>query len=301
MRRLLAVVLVAMLVAACSGEPTVTAEERERVMAALATDVYLAGYETFAEAATVLRTAIDSGCSNQNLDAAFDAWEAASDAWLATSAYRFGPTSTRLVNAVAYPIDADKIDAAAGEVADPAEVAELGSDARGLDAIGYSLRVHGSDACPYLAGAALRVDETAQAILEGWRGDEGYAAELSTDMGSQDGVEMAINELIMAIDDLVFFRLQGGLDAERGEANASAVLRSIASAYRGVDGAGLSSLVAVASEDADQRVTELLDRLETTPPAEAGETATELRTLISTEVASLLSATLLLGDGDGDA
>jgi hypothetical protein len=271
-------------------------------MASLASDVYLPAYEQFEVDAQALSNSVSAACDTGDLGGVRDAWSAASHSWLLTSAFRLGPAGDRRTqNAVTYPADAAKVSEAIQQVTTPEQVADLGSDVKGLEAIGLALENGDREACPYLIGATQLVEDTAAAIVAAWRGDDGYPRDLGTDMGSQDGVEMAINDLKTAVDDLVFFRLAGGLDAPDGETHARAVIESIDRSYRGVDGNGLSSLVASASEAADARMLELLDDLESTPPAESLDVSSELRTLISTEVASLLSATLLLGDGDGDA
>ena len=67
--------------------------------------------------------------------------------------------------------------------------------------------------------------------------------------------------------------------------------------------------MATISSDADERMRSLLEQLATETGAfvagsSAGpalETAREVRVVITSEIASLLAATLLLGDSDGDA
>jgi hypothetical protein len=288
---------------ACDGGPSpATAMDRERVMGALATDVYLPGYRRFAESTSSLVIAIDVGCAAGDLSQAPAVSRETTTAWLETSAYRLGPAADRrLQNAVSYPIDETKVRAVATDVTHPDDVDDLGSDARGLEAIDAVLADHGVEACPYLIGMSTHIDDAARELLDAWEGEDGYAQNLATDIGSQDGVEMAVNELKFAIDDLAFFRLAGGLAEEHGPSDSAAVVESISRSYRGEDGDGLSSLVAAASEEADQRVLDLLQRLEDTPPDQAVAVATELRNVVTTEVASLLSATLLLGDADGDS
>lgn len=321
-RSVIIATIAALVVTSCSDDPgTITADERRQVVAELVESVYVRGYERLRAEADGLAGAIDSMCDGSgSVEAARSAWSSTLDAWLATSAFRFGPArDLRLGNSIVYPIDASKVAEAMDTVSDPAGVAELGSDARGLEAIEMVLFTTESPPahCAYLVGAGAGVAAASADILTGWTAPDGTGAELSTDMGSQDGVEMAVNDLRMSIDDLVFFRLDAGaggeglLQPDRAPGNARHIVDSVRLGYLGANDGGLSGLVSIISPDADERTVALLDELErntaaivpgdASSAAAALETALELRTLISTEIASLLAATLLLGDADGDA
>jgi hypothetical protein len=299
-------VLLAVMSGSCET-PTITGDQRAEAVARLASEVYVPGYQEFERTAQALAEAVGTACADGDDFSAVDTALAETEAaWLATSAFRFGPADEdRLDNDVSYPIDEAKVTEAA-MTSDPATVSSLGSDTRGLDAI--ALILSGDDprqACPYLTGAAGVVVAAAAAIVAAWTGESGFAENISTEMGSQDAVEMAVNGLTVALDDLVFFRLSPDVlaDGQPAWRRAHAVAQSVETAYEG-GSRGLASLVEIVSSGTGERTSELAVTLTAQTGSQSSDaltTATELRRTIATEVSSLLSATLLLGDADGDA
>lgn len=133
---LLILAAVALAASACVGPP-----DRRDILAALADNVFVPAYEEAAGAAQSLATAADRLAGDPapgRLDRARDQWRAASAAWAATAAFRFGPAMDRRSASLIdwWPIDPAAIQDAAAAGASAEDIAERQSAAtRGLYAI----------------------------------------------------------------------------------------------------------------------------------------------------------------------
>ena len=110
-------------------------------LAAVAADVIVPRYETFATEADELVAAVDGLCAAPSpaaLDAAQAQWDATRAAWRQTMAFGFGPVmDLRTMSAVDFGTSAEKVeDVVAGTEPITAEaIGQLGANARGLGAI----------------------------------------------------------------------------------------------------------------------------------------------------------------------
>jgi hypothetical protein len=232
---------------------------------------------------------------------------------MATRAFRFGPVADgRLAPDMDFPLDTAKVQAAADGGVD---ASTLGTDARGLGAIewllfGESPPAPGSPACDYSISAAALIGQTAQTIPAGW---DDYAVELTT-MDSQEAVELAVNGISTALDELVMMRLPDSAEAtpsRRVDRDVAGLYRSIDRSYFGGGSGGIGTLVEAASsgagEDTSSAIRALGDAIpavqsaESAGRAEAMEAAIAARRQVQTVVTSVLSTALLLGDSDGDS
>lgn len=127
---------VALAASACIGPP-----DRRDVLANLADFVFVPAFEEAADAAQALATAANRLADDPapgRLDRARGQWQAASAAWAATAAFRFGPAMDRRSASLVdwWPIDRDAIQDAAAAGASADDIAERQSAAtRGLYAI----------------------------------------------------------------------------------------------------------------------------------------------------------------------
>jgi Imelysin len=333
MRALPLCLAVLLLTAACSAgtDAAPDAEARRGAVDALATGLWAPAHAELASRAVALESAITWACEAEDataLEAVREAWVATSDQWASMRAVRFGPVrDLRLDGTMRFEIDAEKIDRLATELPDVERLRNVGADVKGLDAIEHLLFADApidAASCRYAAGVATLVREAADEMAAAW---EAYPAELA-EMPAQDGIDMAVNELIFALRELEMDHLApaAGLSApddadevegrsRRGARVATALATGARDAYLGMDDGSIAALVIAASAEADGRLRTALDELATildglpdswpdADPAAVGralELAGEARTALATEVASLLGVTISLGDSDGDS
>jgi len=280
------------------------APDRGEVLAGIADDVIVPRLEDLATATEQLSAsatelcAAPAGSTGLTMETKA-AWNAAFESWKRTEAFRFGPAKDlHSIATIAYPIDPTKVDAllAPGGMASPitAEaVAELGADARGLNAIEQVLyavpdgSALGAEQCAYVAAAAADVQTGAEELRDAWTvgvdGDAPFVEQFRDPGGDsmfaseQDVVNALVNGSIAAlttIDDMVLGVASGAtsgtpepLVADPGPAGRASVdvldmLDSVTSVYGTSEGGseggsgGLSVLVAAQSLSNDRRLLE---------------------------------------------
>lgn len=292
--RVTAMLLAVVLLAGCSGDDgtgdAAPEVDRDQIVAALVDDVIVPGYTELASTTDELATATAELCatpSTEAFDAAREAWDRAQGAWSSTAAYRLGPIRPlRLTARIEYPIDIDKIDALAADVADPAPVtpqaiAELGADVRGLDTVQHLLftpsDVGGLSTrqCAYAASAAALAAAAAEELRVAWvdgTDGEAPAAEQMTEPGgdsmwasSTEVLEDVLNSSLAALTTVADMQLGAASGATADPAEPEVVddgaahraladiadeLRSVQAVYGDSSAAapsGLSALVAAAA------------------------------------------------------
>ena len=322
-----------LLIAACSTgtDEAPDTEARREAVEALATGLWAPAHAALAENAGELESAVAAACEAEDaesLEAAREAWIATSDQWAAMRAIRFGPVrDLRLDGTMRFEIDPEKIDRLVTEQPDVERLRNVGSDVKGLDAIEHLLFADApidAASCRYAAGVATLVREAADEMAAAW---ETYPAELA-EMPAQEGLDLAVNELIFALRELEMDHLApaAGMSAPgdsdelegrsvRGARVAAALAAGAGEAYVGPEDGSIATLVNAASAGADGRVSAALDELITIldeapdswsdlEPADVERAlglAGVARTALATEVASLLGVTISLGDSDGDS
>jgi predicted lipoprotein len=171
----------------CSGADDATTTtapvDREDVVARIAEEVIVPGYEQLATTTDALAVATAELCATPEagaFESARDAWDAAQGAWASTAAYRLGPIRPlRLTARIEYPVDVDKIDELAADDAQPAPVtpealAGSGADVRGLNAVQHLLFTPtdvgqlSARQCAYAASAAQLSADGAAELLAAW-------------------------------------------------------------------------------------------------------------------------------------
>lgn len=230
---------------------------------------------------------------------------------------------------------------ASGDPVDHDAVADAGSAARGLYAVEIALFGEGSDAlataegarrCEYVASVAAVADEAAQPVVEQWT--DGDATEQfvdGLDGGPASSVAQLVNEVTqrltelegMGLLDMTKAKTVDDLDPSRVGGPADQRLADRKALMAGISGAigdgstGISALVGAQDADtrdrlvaADERAVAAVDALPDSvgdalddPKAvkEASDAVTELKVLLSTEVASKLGVTITFSDSDGDS
>lgn len=362
-------VTAALLATSCTGDGEEVGgggPDRQEIVTAVAENVIVPGYRELVDATADLTTAVDVLCADPtgaNLQAARRAWDTAMGAWLHTTAFEFGPVrSLRSGAQIAYPVDADKVtelvDPGSTEPLDPAAVADLGADARGLNALQYLLFAPPSASdlterhCTYVTAAAALVQAGAEELLEAWvDGVDGEppALEQFSDPGDDsmwssttEALEDLLNSMLSALAavDRSLGPASGETTAEPEPQEVDAApahralqdmvdqLEGVAAVYGDAGGSpptGISVLVAeAASEDSDTdarirgELSSAVDSIGMVPsplfeldPTEDPEALTSLeaawehtmqvRSLLTTEVSSLLGLTVGFSDSDGDA
>lgn len=332
-RHRLAVVVLAFSIAGCgqSGVPvdsTGTTEDqsvvavRTEVLDDLGLKVVLPGYRSLAESAAVLRSDLEAACASppaEDLEPSRQSWLATTRNWLMIQAYRLGPLQDLdLTSSIFFPIDPDKVDENAG--AGVSDLTSIGSDAKGLEAIGHLLYASNRPeeaACAYLVAMGSRVADAAGTVAAAW--DEhiegGWSATFAT---TQAGIEMLVNDVIASTAEAA--RYLGDPPAEmnlehddgRDFDEIEGRMLGVRDVYRGAGGQGLSRLVQLAFTPTDERMSErleaaltLLAATSSAPTSEEYLTAYEavaaVHRTLTTEIASQLGATLMFGDSDGDS
>jgi hypothetical protein len=205
-------------------------------------------------------------------------------------------------------------------VAGVRDLTAIGSDAKGLGAIGHVL--YATDqldqtACPYLVAMAVRVADAARTVSDAWSEhvEQGLSASFSS---TQAGIEMVVNDAIASVAEAASYlgdppdevapEHSGGRDFEEIEAR----MMGVRDVYLGAGGQGLSRLVQLAFAPTDERMNERLEialgflsASSSDPTAEEYLAAYDLVAAVhrtfTTEIASQLGATLMFGDSDGDS
>ena len=286
--RVVAMLAVVLLFAACAGDDDKGAEpgQRQEVLTSLTTGVMVPAYHEVATRTATLVSSLETACTALGdaaaLAAAQDAWSSARGAWLATRAFRFGPATTlRTMSTIDFPIDGSKIEAllAGSEALTEESVKALGSDQRGLGGIEYVLFADTTPddrACSYLEAASQLVADTSAAVLAAWEDgtstDPSFADQLQHPgeaggmyANESDAYQDLINSMIFAIADVADARIgraSGDVtgtpepqDVDSGPAHralqdAIDVVVGTKALYDGAaDGIGVRDVVAAISDD----------------------------------------------------
>ena len=193
----------ALAASACIGPP-----DRRDVLANLADFVFVPAFEEAADAAQALATAADRLADDPapgRLDRARGQWQAASAAWAATAAFRFGPAMDRRSGSLVdwWPIDRDAIQDAAAAGASADDIAERQSAAtRGLYAI-ESILAEDLPIDParlrYAARLAGVIADELAAIRDEWTGvgrDFAYADALAGRGDTAISATLALSDVV---------------------------------------------------------------------------------------------------------
>ena len=332
MRRLLSMTAIAIAMVSCnrSNTPAETTEttENQDVVAAraqvlddLGRNVIVPGYLSLAESSAGLRSDLEARCASPegDIDQLRQRWLIGLGNWLMIQSYRFGPLEDLELGAsIFYPIDSNKVDQNAR--AGVTNLDGVGSDARGLGAIGhvlYSTDELDEGACAYLEAMASRVADATSTVAVAWgeRSEGGLSEAFPT---TQAGIEMVVNDAITSVAEAAAYlgdppeevapEHDNGRDFDEIEAR----IISVRDVYQGAGGHGLSTLVRLAFAPTDERMTErletaleLLAASSSDPTGEeylaAYEVVAAVHRTFTTEIASQLGATLMFGDSDGDS
>lgn len=230
---------------------------------------------------------------------------------------------------------------ASGDPVDHDAVADEGSAARGLYAVEIALFGEGSDSlasaegarrCQYAASVAAVANEAAQPVVQQWSSGEAVDAFVKgLDGGPESSVALVVNEVTQrltelegmglldmtkaeTVDDLDPSRVGG--PADQRLADRKALMEGI-SAGIGDGSTGISALVGAQDADTRDRLVaanekaskamaalpdSVAEALEDPKAVKAASDAvTELKVLVSTEVASKLGVTITFSDSDGDS
>ena len=200
---LIVLAAVALAASACIGPP-----DRRDVLANLADFVFVPAFEEAASAAQALATAADHLADDPapgRLDRARGQWRAASAAWAATAAFRFGPAMDRRSGSLVdwWPIDRDAIQDAAAAGASADDIAERQSAAtRGLYAI-ESILAEDLPIDParlrYAARLAGVIADELAAIRDEWTGvgrDFAYSDALAGRGGTAISATLALADVV---------------------------------------------------------------------------------------------------------
>jgi uncharacterized protein len=335
---------------------------REAVLRDLAQHVLAAGYQDLAAKCRALTNAaaqLAQTPDQASLDQARNSWIAAAEAADRLRCYQAGPIVEREYAASFYyaRISPPIIDgqAQSTNVLDPASVAGLGGDCKGLFALEYLLFGHrGYPGIPkpnapqvlemlsgdnsqhrraYLVVLARDLETKAAQLAQDWTasGEQGAAAKFAA--GGQASINLLVNQLAHAIEDVEQARLHFALTLPaplsqqmyRIEASPSgaslldaiARVEGIEKFYRGAGGLGLADVLKQVNAPLDQRIqaqfaTTLsaikaidepldqaaVDKRDTVQNASDKTKALEI--IFKVDLASALGVTISFTSGDGD-
>ena len=191
------------------------AATQARVIAALADEVIVPGYNHLVESLELLRVAVDDLCAAPSAAALATArreWKDADVAFRLTRAGGIGPASDRRLNAAlgffAGPEGIEALLASADPV-DAVSVAAAGGGLRGLSALETALFANpvetlttpaGSRRCEYAASVASIAGEDAAEVLADWT--DGYRNHFVRSMDPHAAVGLLVNELSHRLEEL---------------------------------------------------------------------------------------------------
>ena len=177
--------------------------------------VILPGYRTFTQQAQALHTAVQALAQSPQdatlLTQAQEAWQAASEAWVLTEAYQFGPaTEERLRQNIAFwPRRTDHITRVLTETT-PIQIQQLGTSRKGLPVMEYLL-FHERDAfasaaaarhVAYLKVLSQDLVTQAQALQTAWEGEYGASY-----LSSANAQNMQLNQWVVLLENIKNKRL----------------------------------------------------------------------------------------------
>ena len=339
-------------VAACSNDVS-----RRDVTASLTELVIIPQYEAAADSAEALSERIRvlvSDPTPARLDAAHNAWREARSDWSRVQAYSFGPVMELRIPSLVdwWPIDENKIhEALARPTISAEDVREtFAADQRGFSALEHLLFADGDSVLgrlqagddaygQYLTALAEVIADAIRRAADDWSGAYGQAFSGSGDRAISENLAIAdlVRVPVFLTETVGDMQLGVALGITKPEAdpsvipggNAGAALGDLEQNVRGIqdtylggaDGLGISDLVAQLSEDADQRMRNVLadaidaikalerhgqplKRLVQTDPdavADARDATKAVQIVLNTEIVSLLGVTIGFSDNDGDS
>jgi predicted lipoprotein len=300
--------------AGCGDDPP----SRADVMADVAAEVAVPGFEEFAATATQLNERIDGVCGStdeSSIDEALEQIETARTQWLSTQATWTGPVMERRSPAVVdWPIRVADIEAfiersAPGEITAEVVGNNVGADTRGLTAMRWVLESDGADErlgderwCDYLAANADVIAGEADLIVADWTdsfdGGDAFSDVVADDAEADSWLEMLVNDNIFLVHKLTEEpRDEGDLPPLDVTADRAAQLGGVADVY--------DELEPLLGDDLAERLDDELeaaeDAFESGDLDRGRELAAEVEATLATEVAARLDVTIGLSDADGDS
>ena len=344
--RLAALAGLALLLASCSGGPS-----HSDVVADLTDRVIAPSYVRAADAMAALADATEQLCATpgtESLAEAQQAWRRARIAWKSTAATWFGPVMQRRSESFVdwFPIDRDRIErtAAREQPVSPRDIRQtLAATQRGLGAIEHLLFADRADEalrrqpgrCAYTAALADVAATEVRQTSEDW--ERSYAnifkGEAALGIDAAEAVAMLVRAQVFLVREVTQIQLGPALGANGIEQDPSAApagpaghwaqdlraqIEGMEDVYSGAGGLGVGDLVAVLSEEANQRMLDSLAAVLTAigelpkslsgaagdrdPEAQAlYDALVELGRTLNTEVVSLLGISVGFSDNDGDS
>ncbi len=196
--------------------------------------VILPGYRTFSQRTQALQQAVDAlaqaPADKTRLAQAQQAWKAASEAWVLTEAYQFGPaTEERLRQNIAFwPRRVEHITRVLGETT-PIQIQQLGTSRKGLPVMEYLL-FHGPEAftgagaerrVAYLTALSQDLVTQAQALQTAWEGDYGKSY-----LSSANAQNMQLNQWVVLLENIKNKRLGEPAGLLGGQATGAETLEA---------------------------------------------------------------------------
>jgi len=202
-----------------SGSTVGASVDRASILAAVADDLIVPGYDDLSSSLDVFAESVSSLCSSpgdSELAAARDAWRPAIAAWETTTAFGIGPAMEhRLMSAVAFAARPAAIDRvlAGDRGVDPESVRIEGAAVHGLIAAEHVLFTEVADVlvtpgggrtCEYLHSVAVLAADAAGSVAEEWGGAARRAFVESTGSGAEDSLPLLLNAVthrVKAVDE----------------------------------------------------------------------------------------------------
>jgi predicted lipoprotein len=300
--------------AGCGDDPP----SRSEVMASIADEVAVPGFEEFASSAADLKERVDAVCTSPDeatVSQALEQIEATRTHWLATEATWTGPVMQRRSPAVVdWPIRVADIEAfidrsAPGEISAEVVGNNVGADTRGLTAMRWVLgsddvseRLGDERWCDYLAASAAVIADEADLIVADWTesfdGGDAFSEVIADDAEADGWLEMMVNDSIFLVHQITEEPGdEGDLPPQDATADRAAQLSGIADVYVELEpllGDDLAARLDGELEAAQEAFASgQLDR--------GRELAAEVEATLATEVAARLDVTIGFSDADGDS
>jgi predicted lipoprotein len=300
--------------AGCDDDPP----SRADVMAEVADDVAVPGFEEFAATAAELNEPVSDACATadeSSIDEALEQIESARSHWLSTQATWTGPVMERRSPAVVdWPIRVADIEAfiersAPGEITAEVVGNNVGADTRGLTAMRWVLVSDGAAErlgderwCDYLAANAEVISDEADLVVADWTdsfvGGDAFSGVIADEAEADGWLEMMVNDSIFLVHKLTEEpRDEGDLPPLDVTADRAAQLGGVADVY--------DELEPLLGDDLAERLDDELEAAEDAFAAgeldRGRELAAEVEATLATEVAARLDVAIGFSDADGDS